>query len=726
MTRTSAATRPEIGALVEDIARSAGLSASKVRGAVELFEDGATLPFIARYRKERTGGLDEAALRAVEDGLAYFRELSERKAAILASIEGQGKLDETLRARILATRDRKELEDLYLPFKPRRRTRASAARERGLEPLAAYLAAEKSSGRSRDAVLGPYVSAEREVPDAAAALRGACDILAEEWAERPDIRQWLRTEMRRGFLVSKVRRDWKGKPSKFEAYYDHREPLERTPSHRYLAVRRGEAEEVLGVSIEIDEGSVVKRLQGKLLRNPRFEFHADLLETAADAYSRLLFPSIESEALLERKEEADGEAITVFSKNLRALLLAPPAGERPVLGIDPGFRTGSKLAALDATGKFIESATIYPTPPEKRIAEAARILLDLIRRHRIELIAIGNGTASRETDAFVAKVLEESKSTVSRVVVNESGASIYSASELAAEELPGLDVTVRGAVSIARRLQDPLAELVKIDAKSIGVGQYQHDVNPARLRAALEREVESCVNLVGVEVNTASPQLLARVSGLGPRLAGAIVERRNANGPFRTRADLLSVPRLGARAFEQSAGFLRVRGSPEPLDSSAVHPESYDVVLRMAKAAQVPVRDLVGNAERLRDLNPALFVDERVGLPTIEDILLEIEKPGRDPRKEFRHVRFREDVTDLGDLKPGMVLEGVVTNVTRFGVFVDLGVHQDGLVHVSELSRKFVKDPAEVVEAGDIVRVKVLSVDPERKRIALSRKEAEQ
>ena len=715
---------PGLDVLVEDIAAATSLSVHKVRGAVQLLEEGATIPFIARYRKERTGGLDETQLRSVADMLAYFTELAERKGTVLKSIEEQGKLDDALRRKILLTKSRQELEDIYLPFKPKRRTRATIARERGLEPLADYLRNAKESGASKESLLKPFVSVEKGVPDCAAALQGACDILAEEWAEQPDVRQWLRAELRTGALGSKVRRDWKGKPSKFEMYYEFKEPLERMPSHRYLAVRRGEAEGVLSIGLEVDEESSLKRLGGKVLRNPRFSFHGELLETVKDCYSRLLFPSIEAEVLLEAKLTAEEEAIGVFAKNLHDLLLAPPAGQRVVLGIDPGFRTGCKVAVVDATGKFLENATIYPTPPESRTVEAAKTLSNLIKKHGVELIAIGNGTASRETDEFVGKFLKEAGLEASKVTVSESGASVYSASELAVAEFPNLDVTVRGAISIARRLQDPLAELVKIDAKSIGVGQYQHDVNQTHLRSALDREVESCVNRVGVDVNTASTQLLSYVSGIGPKLAEAIVQRRDAKGPFTSRSEIQSVPRFGTKAFEQSAGFLRIRGGAEALDNSAVHPESYYVIEKMALAAGKTARDLIGNGQILKGLKASDFVDEKVGLPTVEDILQELEKPGRDPRKEFKVARFNESVHEISDLKPGMALEGTVTNVTKFGAFVDIGVHTDGLIHVSELDKKFVRDPAEVVAVGDIVRVKVLTIDADRKRIGLSRKQA--
>ena len=707
------------------IASALGLPASKVKAAAELLGEGNTIPFVARYRKERTGGLDETALRAIEDGIDTLRELIERKNTILKTIAEQGKLDAALREKILACSEKKELEEIYLPYKPKRRTRAAIARERGLEGLAAILKRQINPGGSRAEVLRPYINPDREVPNAETALQGACDIVAEGWADDTAVRGVVREAMKQGTLDSQVRRDWAGKPSKFEMYYDYREPLAKMPSHRFLAMRRGEAEEVLRVGIEIDEEPVLRRLTGRLVTNPSFLFRHELTETVADCYRRLLFPSLESTLLAEMKEKADEEAIGVFSQNLRELLLFSPAGQRPVLGIDPGFRTGCKVAVVDATGKFLENATIYPTAPHNKTDEAARILLALIDRHGVELIAIGTGTASRETDAFVADMLRSSGRKVAKVAVNESGASIYSASEVARVEFPDLDLTVRGAISIARRLQDPLAELVKVDAKSIGVGQYQHDVNQAKLRKALDREVESCVNLVGVDLNTASGQLLSYVSGIGPKLADSILQHRNAHGAFSSREELLRVPRLGGKAFQQSAGFLRVRDGRQLLDNSAVHPESYYLVEKMAKAAGATPQSLIGNTATIKQLDPRQFVDDRAGLPTIEDILRELEKPGRDPRQEFRVPQFAEGVRDLADLREGMVLEGVVTNVTRFGAFVDIGVHQDGLIHISELDNRFIKDPSEVVAVGDIVRVKVLQVDHERRRIALSRKQAD-
>ena len=706
------------------IAAALGLPASKVKAAAELLGEGNTIPFVARYRKERTGGLDEAVLRAIEDAIDTLRELIERKNTVLRTIAEQGKLDAPLREKILACREKKELEEIYLPYKPKRRTRAAIARERGLEGLAAILKRQVNPGGSRAEVLRPYVDPDREVPDAEAALRGACDIVAEEWADDGALRGVVRETLERGMLVSRVRRDRAEEPGKFEMYYDHHEPLAKVPSHRYLAMRRGDAEGVLRVAIEIDDGPLLRRLTGRLVTNPSFLFRQELIETVTDCYRRLLQPSLEAALLAEKKEAADEEAIQVFAQNLRELLLFAPAGPRAVLGIDPGFRTGCKVAVIDATGKFLEHVTIYPTPPHNKTEEARRVLLALLDRHRVELIAVGSGTASRETDAFVAAALRSSGAKAAKVTVNESGASIYSANEIARAEFPDLDVTVRGAISIARRLQDPLAELVKIDPKSIGVGQYQHDVNQAKLRKMLDREVESCVNLVGVDLNTASVQLLSYVSGIGAKMAQSIQRYRDAHGAFAGRENLLSVPRLGNKVFQQAAGFLRVRGGRQPLDNSAVHPESYYVVEKMARAAATTPEALVGNAAAIRKLDPRQFVDERVGLPTIGDIMAELEKPGRDPRREFSVPQFAEGVHEITDLREGMILEGVVTNVTRFGAFVDIGVHQDGLVHVSELDQRFIKDPSEVVAVGNIIRVKVLQVDLERRRIALSRKQA--
>jgi len=709
---------------IEIIAASLGVAVGRVRATVELLDAGNTIPFIARYRKEATKGLDERALRDIEDSLTKTRELGQRKSTILKTIDQQGQLTAELRRQIETCEDKKELEDLYLPFKPKRRTRATIARERGLQPLAEILMRQEQLNRPRSDILRPYVSPENDVPDEEAALRGACDIVAEHWSEDAKARSWLvKQAAEYGQIVSQVRRGKKDPASKFEMYFDHQEPVKRVPSHRLLAMKRGEAEGVLRVGLELDDAFVLRKLNRQWVTNPRFEFHEDLLHTVEDCYHRLLLPATESATLQDLKEAADDEAIAVFAKNLRELLLASPAGPHVTIGIDPGFRTGCKVAVVDGTGKFLSGATIYPTAPRNDTQGAAKTLKELIDKFGAKLIAIGNGTASRETDAFVTTTLRASGLQVTKVVVSESGASIYSASEVAAREYPDLDVTVRGAISIAHRLQDPLAELVKIDPKSIGVGQYQHDVNQTRLRKCLDREVQSCVNSVGVDVNMASAPLLSHVAGIGPKLAQRIVEYRDAHGRFESRRQLCEVPKLGQKAFEQAAGFLRIRDGEQPLDNSAVHPESYYVVKRMASHLNVATKQLVGNAALADKLDANDFVDDQVGLPTIQDIVAELAKPGRDPRSEFKVAKFTEDINELEDLREDMILEGVVTNVTRFGAFVDIGVHQDGLIHISQLANAFVQDPSDVVSVGDVLRVKVLEVDLDRRRIALSRKQ---
>lgn len=707
------------------IAKALGVKEDQVRATIELLEEGNTIPFIARYRKEATKGLDEIALRAIDESLTKARELAARKTTILKTIDEQGQLTDALRRQIEACDDKKVLEDLYLPFKPKRRTRATIARERGLQPLADILLKQERVGRSRSDVLRPFVSPEKEVPDEAAALQGACDIVAEQWSEDAKTRGWLaKHAAQSGHIVSKVKRGKKEEASKFEMYFEHQELCKRIPSHRFLAMKRGEAEGLLRVGIALDDEYVGRQLKQDLVRNPQFEFHRDLLATVDDCYQRLLLPATESAVLQDLKDRADEEAIGVFAKNLRELLLAPPAGPKVTIGLDPGFRTGCKVAVVDGTGKYLANTTIFPTPPRNDTQKAAATLKELINRFDVKLIAIGNGTASRETDVFVTNLLRAEKLDVTKVMVSESGASIYSASELAAKEHPDLDVTVRGALCIARRLQDPLAELVKIDPKAIGVGQYQHDVNQSQLKKSLDWEVESCVNSVGVDVNMASAPLLSYVAGIGPKLAEGIVAYRDANGRFNDRKQICKVPKLGPKAFVQAAGFLRIRDGKQPLDNSAVHPESYAVVERMATSLNASTSQLVGNASLASRLKAEDFVDGQVGLPTVRDILGELAKPGRDPRSEFKIAKFSEDVHELNDLREGMSLEGVVTNVTRFGAFVDVGVHQDGLIHISELDKKFVEDPSEVVSVGDVVRVKVLEVDLNRRRIALSRKQA--
>jgi len=716
----------DLNRVIARIASTLNVSEAQVRATIELLDGGNTIPFIARYRKEATQGLDEIALRAVEDAVGKARELAQRKTTILKTIDEQGLLTPELRKQIESADDKQTLEDLYLPFKPKRRTRATAARERGLQPLADILLAQAPLKRPRAEILAPFVDPAAEVPDAAAALQGACDIVAEVWAENVSTRRWLMQQAQDyGKVSSRVKRGKKEPGGKFEMYFEFDEPLKRTPSHRLLAMKRGEAEGMLRVGVSLDDEYVLRKLQPRLAHNGQFEFHRELQEVAVDCYQRLLLPAIESAVLQEMKERADEEAIAVFGKNLRMLMLAPPAGFKVTIGIDPGFRTGCKVAVVDGTGKFLTSKTIFPTPPRNDLENAGKTLIELIERYNAKLIAIGNGTASRETESFVADVLKTIDRDVTKVMVNESGASIYSASELAVHEYPDLDVTVRGAISIAHRLQDPLAELVKIDPKSIGVGQYQHDVNQVQLRKCLDREVESCVNSVGVDVNMASAPLLSHVAGIGPKLAESIVRFRDSEGRFATRQQLLNVPKLGKKAYEQAAGFLRIRDGKQALDNSAVHPESYYVAERMASHLKTTTSELVGNSQLAGTLAPENFVDEKTGLLTVRDILAELAKPGRDPRDEFKAVKFSDDINELKDLQKGMILEGVITNVTKFGAFVDLGVHQDGLIHISQLANRYVQDPSDVVSVGDVVRVKVLEVDVARKRIAVSRKQAE-
>ncbi len=713
----------DLAAAIKAIAKALSVEDRQVEAAVELLDAGNTIPFIARYRKEATRGLDEIALRAIEDQIEKARELHSRKQTVLKTIHEQGALTDLLRRKIIDCQDMQTLEAIYLPYKPKRRTRATIARERGLQPLADTLLKQENLERSKHDVLKPFVNADLAVVDEEAALQGALDIIAEQWAEDTETRIWMTKQaFRSGRIVSQIKRGKKEEADKFEMYVDHRETVDRVPSHRFLAMKRGEAEGVLRVEVELDREQAVDHLRASFIKNPRFDFHRDLLKAADDCFDRLLMPATDSAVSQLLKERADDEAIAVFGKNLRELLLAPPAGPKVTLGIDPGFRTGCKLAVVDGTGKYIAHTTIYPTPPSNDIAAARKTVLDLIAKHKVELIAIGNGTASRETDAFVSDLIRDHSLSVTKAIVSESGASIYSASELAAHEYPQLDVTVRGAISIAHRLQDPLSELVKTDPKSIGVGQYQHDVNQSLLRKCLQREVESCVNSVGVDLNTASASLLSYVSGIGPKLAENIVSYRDASGRFNNRQQLTKVPKLGAKAFEQAAGFLRIREGDQPLDNSAVHPESYGMVERMAKKLNVSTSTIVGDATLSQKLKPEDFVEARFGLPTVIDIIQELAKPGRDPRSEFKAVKFSDDITAIEDLKCGMILEGVITNVTHFGAFVDIGVHHDALIHISQLSHTFIKDPNEVVAVGTVVKVKVLDVDLPRKRIAVTKK----
>lgn len=710
---------------IRQISEELDLPLKKVRAAVELLDAGNTIPFIARYRKEVTGTLDEIALRAIEDALERAVALAARKETVLKSINEQGLLTPELRDRIDECPDLRTLEALYLPFKPKRRTRATIARERGLQPLADLINAQEKQSRTKQQILADFVDSSNDVPDPETALSGALDIIAEQWSEDPDTRTWLSDQaMKFGKVTSVVKRGKKAVEGaeKFDQYFERRESVNRIPGHRLLAMLRGSGEGILRIGVEIEDGREVADLKRNLVPQRDCQFYHELIGCVEDCYERLLMPATESSVLAQLKEQADSEAIEVFGKNLHELLMAAPAGPRVTIGIDPGFRTGCKVAVVDGTGKFVANETIYPTPPKSDTKTAGEKLLRLIQKHGAELIAIGNGTASRETDAFVTALIKDNDLKLTKVIVSESGASIYSASEVAVKEFPNLDITVRGAISIARRLQDPLAELVKTDPKSIGVGQYQHDVNQTRLRKCLDRTVESCVNQVGVDLNMASVSLLSYVAGIGPKLAERIVDYRDSNGRFDSRSQLTAVPKLGKKAFEQAAGFLRIRGGDQPLDGSAVHPESYPVVQRMAKKLGTELSAIVGNESLCKSIRAEEFADDRFGIPTVKDILDELSKPGRDPRSEFRAAKFDETVNDIADVKPNMVLEGVITNVTHFGAFVDLGVHQDGLIHISQLSDQFVSDPNAIVSVGDVVKVKVLEVDVPRKRISLTRK----
>jgi uncharacterized protein len=713
------------------IAEELGVREGQVKAAVDLLDGGATVPFVARYRKEATGALDDTQLRTLEERLRYLRELEERRSAVLESIASQGKLDDALRAQILAADSKARLEDIYLPFKPKRRTKAQIAREAGLEPLADLLLGDpaKVPAEAAAAFTG------EQVPDAAAALEGARAILVERFAENADLIGELRERMwSRGRLVSKVREGkgdaTEGPGAKFADYFDFAEPFEKLPSHRVLAMFRGEKEEVLDLTLDpepdgeaADGPSGYERAIAAAFGIVDRGRPADpwLAETVRWAWRTRILVHLGIDLRTRLRSAAEDEAVRVFAANLRDLLLAAPAGPRATMGLDPGFRTGVKVAVIDPTGKVAATATIYPHVPQRRWTESLATLAALAREHRVSLIAIGNGTASRETDKLAGELVKaHPELELTKVVVSEAGASVYSASAYASQELPELDVSLRGAVSIARRLQDPLAELVKIDPKSIGVGQYQHDLPEGKLSRSLDAVVEDCVNGVGVDLNTASAPLLRRVSGITATLADNIVRHRHDNGPFRSRQTLKEVSRLGPKAFEQCAGFLRITGGDDPLDASSVHPEAYPVVRRIVKATGGDIRTLIGATTTLRALKPADFADDTFGVPTVTDILAELEKPGRDPRPAFRTATFKEGVEELKDLAPGMLLEGTVTNVAAFGAFVDIGVHQDGLVHVSAMSKTFVKDPRDVVKPGDVVRVKVLDVDIPRKRIGLT------
>jgi uncharacterized protein len=711
------------------IAQELGVREQQVEKTVALLDEGATVPFVARYRKEVTGGLDDAQLRTLEERLTYLRELEERRTAILDSIREQGKLDAALEAAIRAADSKGRLEDIYLPFKPKRRTKAEIAKEAGLEPLAELLLTQPDTDPKKAAK--DFVNADKEVNNAAAALEGARAILVERFAEDADLIGRLREAIwSDGRMISTVRRGKKTEGEKFKDYFDFGQPLTKLPSHRILAMFRGEKEEILDLQIQPEAAPAVAGETSSYERKIMQRFAiADqgragdkwLAETVRWAWRTRIQVHLNIDLRMRLWTAAETEAVRVFASNLRDLLLAAPAGARVTMGLDPGFRSGVKVAVVDATGKVVDTETIYPHEPQRQWDPSLAALAKLAVKHRVDLVAIGNGTASRETDRLATdllKLLPDLK--MSKIVVSEAGASVYSASAFASEELPDLDVTLRGAVSIARRLQDPLAELVKIDPKAIGVGQYQHDLSESKLARSLDAVVEDCVNAVGVDANTASAPLLARVSGIGAGLAESIVQHRDANGPFKSRSALKEVPRLGPKAFEQCAGFLRINGGSDPLDASGVHPESYPVVRRILEATRSDIKALLGNAEIIRQLKPQAFADETFGLPTVTDILRELEKPGRDPRPAFKMATLKEGVETIKDLRRGMILEGTVTNVAAFGAFVDIGVHQDGLVHISAMSKTRVNDPREVVKPGDIVKVKVIDLEVARNRIALT------
>ncbi len=716
--------------IAKRIAEELNVHVKQVEAAVGLLDEGSTVPFIARYRKEVTGGLDDTQLRNLEERLGYLRELEERRAAVIKSVDEQGKMTPELKAAILAADTKTRLEDLYLPYKQKRRTKAQIAREAGLEPLAHALLEDPSLNPEAEAAA--YVDKDKEVPDVAAALEGAKQILMEEFAEDAELVGKLRDYLwEHGVLSSRVAMGKEQEGAKFSDYFDFAEPIKNIPSHRALALFRGRKESILNLELALPEDAELKPGESgvaermiaahKAIKDQNRPADAWLREVVRWSWRVKIFTHLDTDLKSRLREEAEEEAIKVFARNLNDLLLAAPAGPRATLGLDPGLRTGVKVAVVDATGKLVDTATIYPHVPKNQWDQSIHILAELAKKHNVDLISIGNGTASRETDKLAADLIKKHPDLkLTKIMVSEAGASVYSASEFAANEFPELDVSLRGAVSIARRLQDPLAELVKIDPKAIGVGQYQHDVSQSKLARQLDAVVEDCVNAVGVDINMASAPLLARVAGLSAAMAANIVAHRDEHGAFKNRKAILKVPRLGEKAFEQCAGFLRVMNGDNPLDASAVHPEAYPVVERIIAKSGKEIGSLIGDSKFLKTLAANDFTDDKFGEPTVKDIIKELDKPGRDPRPEFKTAEFKEGVEELKDLQPGMILEGVVTNVTNFGAFVDIGVHQDGLVHISALADKFVKDPHEVVKAGDVVKVKVMEVDIPRKRIGLS------
>ena len=708
------------------LATEINLKPHQVQNALELLAEGATIPFIARYRKERTDEMNEVQLRELADRYTYLTELEERKSVILSAIAQQGKLTDELKAKISSCLQKTELEDLYLPYRPKRRTRATIAREKGLELLAEFIKSlnvKNAATASLEQEAAKYISESKGVKTAEEALKGAADILAEELAEKAELRAYIRNYLlEEGVFVSRIKDDYPEGTTKFEMYRNYQIRVKNIAPHNMLALCRGETEKILSFEIAFDEDTVLYYLESKEIKTKVRTIRDFYQAMLKDAFNRLMKVSLMGEVISEKKVYADIESIKTFETNLRELLLSAPAGMKPTLAIDPGFRTGCKVAVLDQTGKFLEYQAVFPHQAAEQRLKAAQTVKNLIEKYKIALIAIGNGTASRETEEFVTQVLQTIERKPVKVMVNESGASIYSASTVALEEFPDLDITVRGAISIGRRLQDPLAELVKIDPKSIGVGQYQHDVDQKLLKKKLDDTIESCVNYVGVDLNTASKELLTSVSGITATVANNIVAQRNQHGAFKNRRQLLKVPKLGPKAFEQAAGFLRIRGGDNPLDNTAVHPESYSVVEAIASDLNVPLNQVTQIAEKLKKTNLKKYVTDSVGEPTLRDILSELEKPGRDPRAEFKYATFREGIKEIRDLKVGMELEGIITNVANFGAFVDIGVHQDGLVHISQLADRFVDDPNKVVKVGQVVKVQVLEINEKLKRISLSMK----
>lgn len=713
------------GKIIKQITTELSLKEHQVASTVGLLQSENTVPFIARYRKEVTGSLDETQIYEIQKQLSYYSELEDRKETILKTIDSQGKLTDELREQIENCLNKKDLEDIYLPYKPKRRTKASVAIEAGLEPLARLMLLRQdiTSGSVEDYAV-KYLNPEKGINTPQEACQGAENIIASWISESADVRKMVRRiSFRMGAIVTKVKAEYADKRTKYEMYYDRSEPVKSIPPHRVLAINRAEREGIITVSIETLSDQVLEMIRRRYIRNPESIFQPHIAAAVTDGYRNYVFPSIENEIRSELTEQADEASIKVFAENLRELLLQPPAGDKVIMGVDPGFRTGSKVTVIDKTGKHLAHAVIYPVEPLNKVEESDKILESLCENFGVEIIAIGNGTGSREIDSYLRGMLERYQRSTKRIVVSESGASVYSASDIARDELPDLDVSIRGAVSIARRVQDPLAELVKIDPKSIGVGQYQHDVDQRLLSQTLDNTVESVVNFVGVDLNTASYSLSKYVAGIGPALAKNIVEYRNEHGRFQGIHELMNVPRLGEKAFQQAAGFLRVRDGENPLDNSAVHPESYGFVEQLCRSKSISLEELIGNEDQIKTFNPEELATDEIGVPTILDILDELTKPGRDPRVEYKDVGFNPDVTEMEHLTEGMVLNGAITNVTHFGAFVDIGVHQDGLVHISEIANKFIRDPSSVCRVGDHVRVKVLAIDLERKRIALSMKQ---